>query len=51
VLGVAKPGSQVNLSSFDVLHSGKTLMGSLFGGLKAKSDIPVLLQRYLDKVI
>ncbi|XP_062165329.1 alcohol dehydrogenase-like 7 [Alnus glutinosa] len=49
VLGVAKPGSQVNLSSFDVLHSGKTLMGSLFGGLKAKSDIPVLLQRYLDK--
>ncbi|XP_059460551.1 alcohol dehydrogenase-like 7 [Corylus avellana] len=49
VLGVAKPGSQVNLSSYDVLHSGKTLMGSLFGGLKAKTDIPILIKRYLDK--
>lgn len=25
-------------------------MGSLFGGLKAKSDIPILLRRYVDKV-
>jgi len=49
VLGVAKPGSQVSLSSYDVLHSGKSLMGSLFGGLKAKSDIPILIKRYLDK--
>lgn len=49
VLGVDKPGAQINLSSFDVLHSGKILTGSLFGGLKAKSDIPILLQRYKDK--
>ncbi|KAK9216914.1 hypothetical protein WN944_008926 [Citrus x changshan-huyou] len=49
VLGVDKPGSQLSLSSFEVLHSGKILMGSLFGGLKAKSDIPILLKRYMDK--
>ncbi|XP_024024566.1 alcohol dehydrogenase-like 7 isoform X1 [Morus notabilis] len=49
VLGVDKPGSQVTLSATDVLHSGKTLQGSLFGGLKPKSDIPVLLKRYTDK--
>ncbi|KAG2698211.1 hypothetical protein I3843_07G139500 [Carya illinoinensis] len=49
VLGVDKPGSTLSLSSFDVLHSGKSLMGSLFGGLKAKIDIPILLKRYMDK--
>ncbi|XP_031103272.1 alcohol dehydrogenase-like 7 [Ipomoea triloba] len=43
VLGVDQPGKQVSLSSFEVLHSGKTLTGSLFGGLKPKSDIPSLL--------
>ncbi|GMY28137.1 alcohol dehydrogenase-like 7, partial [Fagus crenata] len=51
VLGVDKPGSKLSLTSYEVLHSGKTLMGSLFGGLKAKSDIPILLKRYADKVI
>ncbi|XP_048226795.1 alcohol dehydrogenase-like 7 isoform X2 [Ricinus communis] len=50
VLGVDKPGAQLSLSSFDVLHSGKILTGSLFGGLKAKSDIPVLLKRYTAKL-
>ncbi|KAK9946843.1 hypothetical protein M0R45_012286 [Rubus argutus] len=49
VLGVDKPGSQLSLPSYDVLHRGKTLMGSLFGGLKPKSDIPVLLNRYMNK--
>lgn len=51
VLGVDKPGSQVTLPATDVLHSGRSLLGSLFGGLKPKSDIPVLLKRYTDKVI
>ncbi|XP_044512326.1 alcohol dehydrogenase-like 7 [Mangifera indica] len=49
VLGVDKPGAQVSLSSLDVLESGKILKGSLFGGLKAKTDIPILLKRYMDK--
>ena len=49
VLGVDQPTSKLTLSSFEVLHSGKILTGALFGGLKAKSDIPILLKRYKDK--
>ena len=51
VLGVDKPGAQLSLNSFEVLHSGKILTGSLFGGLNAKTDIPILAKRYMDKVI
>ncbi|PQQ16335.1 alcohol dehydrogenase-like 7 isoform X2 [Prunus yedoensis var. nudiflora] len=50
VLGMDKPGSQVTLPSLDIIF-GKTLTGSLFGGLKPKSDIAVLINRYKDKVI
>ncbi|CAB4296073.1 unnamed protein product [Prunus armeniaca] len=49
VLGVDRPGSRVSLPSGEILHGGKNLMGSLFGGLKPKSDIPLLLNRYMDK--
>ncbi|CAH1439195.1 unnamed protein product [Lactuca virosa] len=49
VLGVDQPGAMLSFSSFEVLHSGKTLMGSLFGGVKPKSDIPILIKRYMDK--
>lgn len=50
VLGMDGPGSQVTLPSLDIIF-GKTLTGSLFGGLKPKSDIAVLINRYKDKVI
>ncbi|TKY46562.1 Alcohol dehydrogenase 7 [Spatholobus suberectus] len=49
VVGVDKPGAKISLSSFEVLHDGKSLMGSLFGGLKPKSHVPILLKRYMDK--
>ncbi|KAL9238112.1 hypothetical protein vseg_012583 [Gypsophila vaccaria] len=49
VLGVDKPNAELHISFHDVLHSGKTLTGALFGGLKAKSDIPTLVNWYLDK--
>lgn len=49
ILGVDKPGAQVSFSSHDILHNGKILCGSLFGGLKPKFDLPVLLKRYMDK--
>ncbi|KAJ1394338.1 hypothetical protein SESBI_34282 [Sesbania bispinosa] len=49
VLGVDKPGARLSLSSSEVLHNGKTLMGSVFGGLKPKSHVPILLKRYMDK--
>ncbi|KAL0557393.1 hypothetical protein IC582_005931 [Cucumis melo] len=49
VLGVDKPGAILSLSSSDMLFHGKSLMGSLYGGLKPKSDIPTLLKWYTDK--
>ncbi|XP_057434127.1 alcohol dehydrogenase-like 7 [Lotus japonicus] len=49
VVGVDKPGAMLTFSSSEVLHDGKTLMGSLFGGLKPKTHVPILLKRYMDK--
>ncbi|KAI3778474.1 hypothetical protein L2E82_07806 [Cichorium intybus] len=49
MVGIDHPGAMLNISSFDILYSGKTLMGSFFGGLKPKSDIQILEKRYLDK--
>ncbi|RHN68852.1 putative alcohol dehydrogenase [Medicago truncatula] len=49
VLGVDKPGARLSLSSSEVLHDGKSLMGSVYGGLKPKSHVPILLKRYMDK--
>ncbi|KAL0438332.1 UNVERIFIED_CONTAM: Alcohol dehydrogenase-like 7 [Sesamum latifolium] len=49
VLGVDKPRAQLTLSSFEVLQTGKSLLGALFGGLKPKSDVPILIKRYIDQ--
>ncbi|KAL5557772.1 hypothetical protein UlMin_033983 [Ulmus minor] len=49
VLGVDRPGSQLTIPFHDVLQSKKSLMGCLLGGLKPKTDIPILLKRYTDK--
>ncbi|XP_022999697.1 alcohol dehydrogenase-like 7 [Cucurbita maxima] len=49
VVGVDKPGAILSFSSYDVLFHGKTIMGSLYGGLKPKSDVPTLLKWYTDK--
>ncbi|PNX84108.1 alcohol dehydrogenase 7-like protein, partial [Trifolium pratense] len=49
MLGVDHPGSKVSINSNDVLFQGKTLMGSIFGGLKPKTDVPILFKRYMDK--
>lgn len=51
MLGVDKPGSKLSINSTDVLFQGKTLMGSIFGGLKPKSDVTILFKRYMDKVL
>ncbi|PIA56785.1 hypothetical protein AQUCO_00700850v1 [Aquilegia coerulea] len=48
ILGV-DPKTQLTFGSFDILHSGKSIMGSFYGNLKPKSDIPLLLQRYMNK--
>ncbi|XP_057431840.1 alcohol dehydrogenase-like 7 [Lotus japonicus] len=49
VLGKDKPGARLSLSSSEVLHDGKSLRGNLFGGLKPKSHVSILLKRYMDK--
>ncbi|XP_057974342.1 alcohol dehydrogenase-like 7 [Malania oleifera] len=49
VLGVDRPEAQLSINSLDVLESKKILTGCLFGGLKAKSDIPILVKWYMDK--
>ncbi|KAK8466969.1 hypothetical protein PHAVU_008G207700 [Phaseolus vulgaris] len=49
VLGLEKPGSKLSLSCSEVLVSGKSLEGCLFGGLKPKSHVPILVKRYMDK--
>ncbi|KAF8104931.1 hypothetical protein N665_0165s0020 [Sinapis alba] len=48
MLGMGKHAAPVSLGSFDLL-SGRTVCGSLFGGLKSKLDIPVLVDHYLKK--
>uniref|UniRef100_A0A803MXH2 Alcohol dehydrogenase n=1 Tax=Chenopodium quinoa TaxID=63459 RepID=A0A803MXH2_CHEQI len=52
VLGLDnKLDAQLSFLSMDVLLSGKTIKGSVFGDLKPKSDVPILVKRYLDKEI
>ncbi|KAK9135763.1 hypothetical protein Syun_015093 [Stephania yunnanensis] len=48
VLGVDLK-SNVSISALEILWSGKTLTSSIFGSLKAKTDIPILLQWYMNK--
>ncbi|KAH6759307.1 Zinc-binding alcohol dehydrogenase family protein [Perilla frutescens var. frutescens] len=49
VLGVDEFNGNITFKFSDVLISGRTLIGSTFGGLKPKSDIPILIKRYMDK--
>ena len=39
----------ISLPSMDLL-SGKCVMGSYFGGLKPKTDVPILAQKCMNKV-
>ncbi|OAY85698.1 Alcohol dehydrogenase-like 1 [Ananas comosus] len=48
VLGVDMNGSSISIPAFEILR-GKSVIGSLFGGIKAKTDIPVLVKQYLNK--
>jgi alcohol dehydrogenase len=48
-LGVPKAKPEVS-AHYGLLLSGRTLKGSLFGGWRPKSDIP-LVEKYANKVI
>ena len=49
VLGVDGSAAPISVPSFDIMR-GRSVTGSLFGGIKPKDDIPMLAQKYLDKV-
>ncbi|KAK0576896.1 hypothetical protein LWI29_025025 [Acer saccharum] len=48
ILGVEMHGSPISLNCYDLLI-GRSVCGSLFGGLRSKSDIPLLVHKYLNK--
>ncbi|KAK8970628.1 Alcohol dehydrogenase-like 1 [Platanthera guangdongensis] len=48
ILGVEMHGKAISIDSTAILK-GRCIMGSLFGGIKAKTDIPILVKRYLNK--
>ncbi|GAY41575.1 hypothetical protein CUMW_060530 [Citrus unshiu] len=49
ILGVEMHGSPISLNSIEILK-GRSVCGTYFGGLKPRSDIATLAQKYLDKV-
>ncbi|KAL4186065.1 hypothetical protein AMTRI_Chr09g31920 [Amborella trichopoda] len=49
-LGVPKTKPEIS-AHYGLLLSGRTLKGSLFGGLKPKSDLPSIVEMYLRKEI
>lgn len=48
IIGVEMHGQPLSLNCYEILR-GKTVSGSFFGGLKPKSDIPLLVNKYLNK--
>ncbi|KGN62708.1 hypothetical protein Csa_022641 [Cucumis sativus] len=48
ILGVEKDGAAFKVNSFEIIN-GITITGALFGGLKPKSDVPMLINKYLHK--
>ncbi|KAL6648667.1 hypothetical protein ACP70R_012891 [Stipagrostis hirtigluma subsp. patula] len=48
ILGVEKDAQPICLPSFELLF-GKCVMGSLLGGIKPKTDIPILAQKCMNK--
>ncbi|RLN19828.1 alcohol dehydrogenase-like 2 [Panicum miliaceum] len=48
ILGLEKDNEPISLPSLDLL-SGKCIMGSYFGGLKPKTDVPTLARKCMNK--
>lgn len=49
ILGVEMHGAPLCISPHEILH-GKSVIGSMFGGVKPKQDIPILADKYMNKV-
>lgn len=48
-LGVPKVKPEVS-AHYGLFLTGRTLKGSLFGGWKPKTDLPSLVEKYMNKV-
>ncbi|KAK9757626.1 hypothetical protein RND81_01G174900 [Saponaria officinalis] len=48
ILGVESQGTPMSINTWSMMR-GITVTGSFFGGIKPKSDIPLLAQRYMNK--
>jgi S-(hydroxymethyl)glutathione dehydrogenase/alcohol dehydrogenase len=48
ILGVEQHGTPVSVNCYDIMR-GRSVIGSLFGGCKPKSDIPIFANKYLNK--
>ncbi|XP_048497982.1 alcohol dehydrogenase-like 2 isoform X2 [Beta vulgaris subsp. vulgaris] len=48
ILGAEVRGIPLSLNCLDIIQ-GKSVIGSIFGGIKPKSDIPVLTQKYMNE--
>lgn len=43
-------GAPLSISPLELVLAGKTITGSMFGGVKAKVDIPIFANQYLNNV-
>ncbi|XP_031115035.1 alcohol dehydrogenase-like 1 isoform X1 [Ipomoea triloba] len=48
ILGVEMHGKPISINPYELLE-GRTIIGCMFGGIKAKVDIPKLAQKYMQK--
>uniref|UniRef100_A0A2P2L4Q4 Alcohol dehydrogenase-like 7 n=2 Tax=Rhizophora mucronata TaxID=61149 RepID=A0A2P2L4Q4_RHIMU len=48
ILGVEMHGKPLTLGPYDILR-GRSIAGTLAGGVKPKSDIPLFAKKYMDK--
>ncbi|PHT50724.1 Alcohol dehydrogenase-like 7 [Capsicum baccatum] len=48
ILGVEMHGTPLSINPLELVMTGKTIIGSMFGGVKAKVDIPIFATKYLN---
>ncbi|XP_042435808.1 alcohol dehydrogenase-like 7 [Zingiber officinale] len=48
ILGVEKHGSPISVNCREILR-GRSIMGAFMGGMKPKTDIPILMEKYIRK--
>ncbi|CAM0871805.1 unnamed protein product [Alopecurus aequalis] len=50
ILGMEKDGKQISLSPNEFVY-GKCIVGAVYGGIKPKTDIPILAEKCMNKEI